>query len=160
MMPGRARPTSYWWTSTAIQTGRTASVWDPRMGLGIARICRNCCGVSVADSAARLSHRLVQKRDRARPCIGGSVRAVGVRVGGILESVSRAVVDLYVNPPPHALHSFLKRLNVRRRNAAIVCAETAEDGREDLLNVVWIGWQRAIIHHARGEVRLMNRELQ
>src|SRR5580693_1883063 len=115
---------------------------------------------SLAIERASLSQRLVQECDSSRESVGGRFGSITIFILGILEPVPGAVVDLDVYAPSEILHRPFERPHVPGRNAAVVGSKVPEYGCKNLLEVVGIGRKRAVIHHASGEARLMNRELQ
>lgn len=80
-------------------------------------------------------------------------------IGGIFEGVASVGVDFCVRTFIQRLHGFFKRMHVVRRDTAIEATKISEEQGADLAEFSGICGQRAIIHHARRQVRLVNGEM-
>jgi hypothetical protein len=67
---------------------------------------------------------LLEKFDRARPRVGGSLGPM-TPVGGIFERVTGAAVDFDVNSLSSNLHTLFERSNLVGRNPPIESAENS-----------------------------------
>ena len=76
-----------------------------------------------------------------------------------LERVPGTIINLHVDAALHCLHGFLKLVHVLGRNPTILRSEIPQHGSEDLLDVIWIGRQGAVIDNTSSQARLVNREL-
>ena len=106
-----------------------------------------------------LSQRVVQKRYRALPRVGGGFGTIPGSVIRVLECVAGAGINFEINAAVQALHGLFERLDVRGCDAFIIRAKIPQNPRADLLDVIGIGGERTVIHHDGAEMRLVDREL-
>jgi hypothetical protein len=109
--------------------------------------CSEC--VWQFNPSGRFSQDLGVERKRAVPGVSGRALSIATLVIGILKSMTRTIIDFYVNELFEKLHDFFKGSYFAWGDPTIKRAVVSQYRSVDFLNIGMARWERPIIHNTR-----------